>query len=340
MDCIYEWYKIKPVSPNTRESVQSIVKVNTIICQLLNIDIPTIKSYDLKYECKWNETQEHVEPVQQYNNNVNNIQQTNSNAVLIQQMADLNQKMIDRNLMLQRMTNNKSKPKQWYMDLLTLPNKPFLIEVPEKYRDAELIAAYEAAGAYVELRDIPKGLLTEDKIRQFMSIEKQHLSNIPMELRTASIVDAFINDDGLAETADIPKDLLTRERVLRLIENISPSKFDFVHVPNNMMDQEFIDKLKAKNKLFISMVPKNLLTPELCTELYKSRRADIKDIPKSKMTSEVAMFALGRGFMDLEAIPVKLRDLNVCVAYCRKSQMNITYVPPKLVGQVNAQLMQ
>ena len=170
-----------------------------------------------------------------------------------------------------------------------------------------------------------------------MLIKKQHLGVVPEKLRSASVVDAFIND-GLADTSNIPKDLLTRDRLMRLIENIVPDRNSYVHVPQKMMDQEFIDKLKAKNNLYIHNIPKPLLTPELCTELYTLKHADIKDIPKNKFTLEIAILALRRGFTDLEAIPTKIRDLNVCVAYCLKSRTNIAYVPTKLIEQVNAQL--
>lgn len=245
------------------------------------------------------------------------------------------QELEDRRLSLERSINCKNKPRQWYLDLLTLPNKPFLREVPKKYVDSDMIAAYEKAGAYIEVDDIPESMLTPAKVLQFLAANPRlSLRKVPTNLRTPEVIDAFIAA-GLDTPYTVPEHVLTRDRLLAIINNVQPGN---INISKDMIDQEILDKLKEKKILHISQVPKHLLTTELCEELFMNNMASISDIPKSKMTKNIALLALERRFSDLEGIPVRLRDEDVCVAYCRKSPLNLNYVPPKIGSQVNARL--
>ena len=230
--------------------------------------------------------------------------------------------------------SSKQKSREWYLDLLKLPTKPYLHEVPQKMRDPALVAAYQAAGAHVNIKDIPVEQLDEAKVLNWIAHNKVSIYDIPKNFHTYAVIDALIDKKVIVDTRDIPKDLITRGRVIKLIDNASLNSWRSIGVPPSMMDQEIVDKLKAKNLLFMCQVPKQLMTEELCTELFKKGRGSLTDIPKSKMSKEVVLLASQNGFIDLESIPVKLRDVEVCTAYVRKTPSNILHVPAKILNQV------
>ncbi len=262
--------------------------------------------------------------------------------LLDERRKNFEKELADSNARFARSINSdKKKPRQWYLDLLKMPvHKPFLSDVPTTMRDKAMIDAYEAAGAHISLRDIPENLLTEERVKSFLNNSKSliPLMYVPEALRTEEIVDAFI-DKGVNTTEYIPEKLLTRERLYKLIDNLkNGERVLYFDIPDKLMDKEMVDKLASKGVLWLHMVPKALVTEELCTKLFEQHRAQVEDIPKSKMSYRVAQLALERDFIDLECIPVKHRDVNLCVAYCKKAPANLAYVPTNIRAQVTEQL--